>query len=329
MLTLRFIGCLAGLAFAGHAWAAIVPAASASMAAEAVRARLAQAAEAPGSVVQGAGAAASKPLPSDAGPLGGETDVAARPPADAICEAIASAAARNDLPLAFFTRLIWQESRFDPAALSPKGARGIAQFMPATATGRGLRNPFDPVEAIPKAAELLAELGREFGNLGLAAAAYNAGPRRVREWLAGRQALPRETQAYVRLVTGRPAEQWVAAASATSDMPPDIPCRPVGQQLATARPSSAKPAPASPGFVWGVQLIGGPSEALALAAWRQLQQRYPLILGGQEPVLIRTRLGPRGASWHRVRIGAITLASANALCGRLRGAGASCLVQRN
>src|ERR1700724_148698 len=123
--------------------------------------------------------------------------------ADRVCEALAAAAAANELPADFFTRLIWIESRFDPKAVSRAGAQGLAQFMPGTARSRGLEDPFDPVEAIGKSAELLRDLRREFGNLGFAAAAYNAGPGRVRDWLAGRRGLPGETRAYVRLVTGR------------------------------------------------------------------------------------------------------------------------------
>ena len=78
--------------------------------------------------------------------------------------------------------------------MSRAGAQGVAQFMPATARWRGLADPFDPVEAIAKSAKLLRDLRRDFGNLGLAAAAYNAGPARVRDWLAGRRGLPRETR---------------------------------------------------------------------------------------------------------------------------------------
>src|SRR5215467_10517593 len=104
---------------------------------------------------------------------------------DTICSALAAAAAQNDLPTDFFARLIWQESRFDPAAVSRAGAQGMAQFMPATANWRGLSNPFDPLEAIAQSAKLLRDLRREFGNLGLAAAAYNTGSGRVRDWLAG------------------------------------------------------------------------------------------------------------------------------------------------
>ena len=109
---------------------------------------------------------------------------------EAMCLMIESAAKANALPLEFFARVIWQESRFQTDAVGPvthsgQRAQGIAQFMPGTASERRLLNPFDPVQALPKSAEFLHELREQFGNLGLAAAAYNAGPRRVQEWLAG------------------------------------------------------------------------------------------------------------------------------------------------
>src|SRR6516165_7144535 len=146
---------------------------------------------------------------------------------DSICSALAAAAAQNDLPTDFFARLIWQESRFDPAAVSRAGAQGVAQFMPATANWRGLSNPFDPLEAIAHSAKLFRDLRREFGNLGLAAAAYNAGSGRVRDWLAGKRALPGETIAYVRIVTGYSAEQWAGRSPGIGEMQSEkpIPCR--------------------------------------------------------------------------------------------------------
>src|SRR5215467_15001309 len=101
--------------------------------------------------------------------------------ATSICLMAEAAASANGLPFEFFARLIWQESRFRPDAVGPvtrsgERARGIAQFMPRTASERGLLDPHDPVQALPKSAEFLRELINEFGNLGLAAAAYNAGP---------------------------------------------------------------------------------------------------------------------------------------------------------
>jgi hypothetical protein len=85
---------------------------------------------------------------------------------------------------------------------------GIAQFMPETAAETGLDNPFDPRKAIPASAHFLRELRLEFGNLGFVAAAYNAGARRVIEWLEHRNSLPRETRGYVVRVTGLSVDAW-------------------------------------------------------------------------------------------------------------------------
>src|SRR5215510_12812309 len=139
---------------------------------------------------------APAPPPSTATetPPSGATDTspaAAAPPAPArtgnvdvresLCLMIESAARAQNLPLEFFARVIWQESRFQADVVGPRTrsgdrAQGIAQFMPRTAAERGLLDPFDPVQALPKSAEFLRELADQFGNLGLAAAAYNAGP---------------------------------------------------------------------------------------------------------------------------------------------------------
>ena len=123
------------------------------------------------------------------------------------------AARANDLPPGFFARVIWQESRFRPEEVGPmtrSGARalGIAQFMPATAAERHLLEPFNPVEALPESGRFLADLRAEFGNLGLAAAAYNAGPQRVRKFIMGSRGLPRETRNYVLAITGRSVDAW-------------------------------------------------------------------------------------------------------------------------
>ena len=133
------------------------------------------------------------------------------------CSIIETTARLNALPIDFFTRLLWQESRFQPDVIGPltqrgEHAEGIAQFMPGTAAERGLFHPFNPVEAVPKSAEFLAELRNEFGNIGLAAAAYNAGPQRLRDFLAGSRDLPSETRHYVVAITGSPVQDWVMQA---------------------------------------------------------------------------------------------------------------------
>src|SRR6476646_3805965 len=141
-----------------------------------------------------------------------------KPPSDAdlresVCLMIEASARAHNLPLEFFARVIWQESRFQPGVVGPRTrsgerAQGIAQFMPRNAAERGLLDPFDPVQALPKSAEFLRELADQFGNLGLAAAAYNAGPQRVRDWLSGRRTLPAETRNYVLAITGIPVDEW-------------------------------------------------------------------------------------------------------------------------
>ncbi|PWB63844.1 MAG: lytic transglycosylase domain-containing protein [Bradyrhizobiaceae bacterium] len=151
------------------------------------------------------------------------------PSAEEVCETLNAAADAHDLPTPFFIRLIWQESRFDRKAVSPVGAQGVAQFMPATASAMGLEDPFDPIAALPMSAQLLRTLRNQFGNLGLAAAAYNAGPKRVVDWLAKRGVLPKETRDYVHRITGRPAEDWRGKNEVIhleTAVPRRAPCRP-------------------------------------------------------------------------------------------------------
>jgi hypothetical protein len=153
---------------------------------------------------------------------------AAQPPTtDDVCRTLEQAAADNALPTEFFARVIWQESRFNARALSNKGARGIAQFMPQTAHWHGLRNPFNPIEALRHSAGYLRELREQFGNLGLAAAAYNAGPGRVTAWLMKHRLLPGETRDYVAMVTGWTADEWASPwppHTADTTIPQGIPC---------------------------------------------------------------------------------------------------------
>jgi hypothetical protein len=248
---------------------------------------------------------------------------------ETICQALAVAAAQNELPTDFFVRLIWQESRFNPAAVSRAGAQGVAQFMPATANWRGLANPFDALEAIAESAKLLRDLRLEFGNLGLAAAAYNAGSGRVRDWLVGRRALPGETIAYVRIVTGYAPEHWTGTSASIGELQSakPVPCREIAGiagLIASTPPPASKPTP-----VWGAELVGGPTDETALAAYRRLEQKYASILGGRYPFIVHHGLGRGSMGWAHVRVGADDRPNAAKLCAELRGAGVSyCEVQR-
>jgi hypothetical protein len=104
--------------------------------------------------------------------------------------------------------------------------------MPQTASEIGLSDPYDPSEALPASARLLAKLHREFGNLGLAAAAYNAGSGRIRDWLSKRQSLPRENKNYVRIITGYSAEDWTEEQSVLAlptSLAEENPCREINE----------------------------------------------------------------------------------------------------
>ncbi len=111
-----------------------------------------------------------------------------------------AAAARHDVSAALLAAQLMAESNFNPAAVSPAGAQGIAQFMPGTAAAYGLGDPFDPVASIEAQATLMGELIAQFGDPRLALAAYNAGPAPV-EACSCVPAIP-ETQAYVARIMG-------------------------------------------------------------------------------------------------------------------------------
>ncbi|WP_291574154.1 lytic transglycosylase domain-containing protein [Bradyrhizobium sp.] len=260
---------------------------------------------------------------------------------EAMCLMIESAARAQDLPLEFFARVIWQESRFQSDAVGPvtrngQRAQGIAQFMPGTASERRLLDPFDPVQALPKSAEFLAELRGQFGNLGLAAAAYNAGPRRVQEWLAGTGPMPQQTRNYVLAITGTPVDDWATAGKGgkPAEHRPASSCRELMALLTHApnpfitqleqhvRLGAAK--------LWGVQLAAGWNREQALAMYARAMRRLSAVIGDQDPSLLSSMPRNRGtAPFYQVRIGADTRPAADDLCNRIRRAGGACFVLRN
>jgi hypothetical protein len=91
-------------------------------------------------------------------------------------EPILRSASRWNVSAGMLAAQLMAESGFNPKAISPAGAQGIAQFMPATARSYGLRDPFDPVAAIDAQAHMMSDLLRRFRSIPLALAAYNAGP---------------------------------------------------------------------------------------------------------------------------------------------------------
>jgi hypothetical protein len=254
------------------------------------------------------------------------------------CDLIERDAAANGLPVDYFTRLIWRESSFRPWVVSPVGAQGIAQFMPGTAAERGLLDPFDPLQAIPASAQLLKGLAERFGSLGLAAAAYNAGPRvsptgsPAPEACRGRRAttLPRS-----------PAGRWKNGAIPAPDESagehpdepetggPDLP-RGAGRARCAAADDAALQAAAPP---------SGSPGACRLPATSRNRGRWPPTATCKsaiprarrpEPLILRKRnlsLGTRPMV--NVRVPAPTREAANDLCRQLRDEGAACIVLKN
>lgn len=247
-----------------------------------------------------------------------------------ICAIIEREADRHGLPRDFFARLIFKESRFDPGAVSPAGAEGIAQFMPGTAAMRGLDDSFDIDKALPASAKYLAEMKTGFGNLGLAAAAYNSGEARVGRWLASGGFLPLETENYVLDIMGEPADVFTDASYAGTVQPlhPTLKfgdaCRklPVTMSEVVAMSTvQVKP--------WGVQVAGNVRRAIAIRQWQRVKARFPSLFAGHEPAVSRVRSAsvPRGV--YAVRIGAESRKEADRICGKLRQAGGACVVLKN
>ena len=255
---------------------------------------------------------------------GAETDNAVA----TLCGIVEASAKAEGLPPDFFTKLIWRESSFRPNAVSPAGAQGVAQFMPGTASERGLIDPFDPASAIPASARFLNELKLRFGNLGLAAAAYNAGATALARWLAGKGSLPFETEDYVLAVTGHNADEW------RSDKPPAEPapdkspsCLSLVATLRVTAPSSVVSGWFAP---WGVQIAASFSKGSALRAFARARHQYASVIGDMNPFVLGSVLRSRGwRPFYRVRLPAQTGGEARRLCARIQAVGGACAVLRS
>jgi Transglycosylase SLT domain len=245
--------------------------------------------------------------------------------------ALEQSAAENALPVEFFARVIWQESRFDAQAVSPKGAQGIAQFMPRTASWHGLVDPFDPIEALRHSAAYLHELLGRFGNLGLAAAAYNAGPERVSAWLTSHRALPAETRNYVALVTGWTAEEWASSSppeKAETTIPQGVPCIQLANLILAPKRERQGTAIYLPR--WGIPLAAHLSESNAWAIYRDRLKRFGSLIGDREAIVLHKEIPGMGRAKRYI----ITIADddrrpLDKLCQKLLAADVTCDVVRN
>ncbi|RUM18743.1 lytic transglycosylase domain-containing protein [Rhizobium phaseoli] len=249
-----------------------------------------------------------------------------------LCAAIEHFAAANQLPPDYFARLIWRESTFRPDAVSFKGAQGIAQFMPGTAKLRGLEDSYQVLEALRKSAQYLDELRNRFGNLGLAAAAYNAGENGLAAYLTSGR-LPYETRGYVMAITAHTVEEW-------KDNPPENAAAPLDKDkpfldgcvaLAERRRLKETPWRQEGNWApWGVQLAANADVAVARRLFLDAVQDLPSPLDAEQPLILRQRDRSFGFRPRYVaRIARQTRMEANDVCNQIRRHGGTCLVFKN
>jgi hypothetical protein len=238
-------------------------------------------------------------------------DQLARPPtgktkAD-ICDTLAAAALVHDLPVGFFVRLIQQESGFDPGAVSSEEW--------------GLDDPFDPHQALPASARFLRSLYRQFGNWGLAAAAYNGGMGRIQKWIDKRGKLPEETRKYVLTITGHDAEKWASGSLRNVDF--TVPSRAPCKDLITTAGADTVPLPRPRGTQMTMQTSAAPTakrETKYLVASRTVKIVIPVVttkIAAPAPIMTEARKASPAAASVKVAAAAKTknpvkLASAEA-----------------
>jgi hypothetical protein len=246
-----------------------------------------------------------------------------------ICDLIASAARENDLPPSFLARLIWKESRFDPGFVARTGERGIAQFKTGLAFKRGLRDSFDAEQAIPALAGYLAELRGRFGNIGLAAAAWDTGEEKVAKWLEKGGFLPIRTEDYLLAILGelpivyRRPDTEVSVKPLQEGRPFGESCRAIPELGDTILLNDAdRPA-------WGAQIAGHFNRATALKQWELLKDRHPALLAGLRPAVFSARSHLGRTRVYVVQIAAENQAEAKAFCDRMHADGGACVVTRN
>jgi hypothetical protein len=273
---------------------------------------------------------APRPRPAPACTADGAFCIAAASYDADVCRTLEAAAVASAIDPHFFARLIWRESLFDAGAVSPAGAEGIAQFMPGTAKLRGLTDAFNPALALAASAAYLAELTRAYGNIGLAAVAYNGGEARADRFVGDDGGLPLETRAYVHAITGLSAEAW-------RDAPPDkVDLTLTGEggfqgaclRLASTRTMREFPggAPLSP---WGVVLASNRAREGVERQAKRLQNRYGSLLADETFSFSRNRRPGMPQSMHVAQVGRESRGEADALCARLRSVGADCMVLKN
>lgn len=249
-----------------------------------------------------------------------------------ICKLIERNAAERGLDPNFLARLLWKESRFEPGAISPAGAQGIAQFMPGTADLYDLHDPFNPALAISTAAWYLRHLADSFGNIGLAAIAYNGGEARAARFIAKQSTLPYETLDYVESITGHNAWRWRDNPPAREELHLELngetEFRPACVKLAgnrNLREFTTQPRV----YPWGVIVASHPERSGAAQQVARLNRTLRPILGGKRVGYVRKKLSGLPRAVYTAQIGYDSKSAANSFCLKLKRLGGRCIVLKN
>jgi hypothetical protein len=185
--------------------------------------------------------------------------------------------------------------------------------------------------AHPPTADDLCELRDRFGNLGLAAAAYNAGPGRVSAWLASHRPLPGETRNYVAMVTGWTADEWASASppqKPETTIPRGVPCTRLANLILAPKQEAQRIATYVPR--WGVQLAAHLSESKAWALYRERLKRFASLIGDRDPIVLHKQIPGMGrAKRYIITIASDDRAPLDKLCEKLIALDVACDVLRN
>ncbi len=245
-----------------------------------------------------------------------------------VCALIANRSKWRGINPHFIVRLIDVESRFSPNAVSPAGAEGIAQFIPGTAQRRGLKDPYDPAAALTASIDFLAHLKAQFGNLGLAAIAYNAGEGAAARFMNG-AGVPFETENYVYSITGRVVDAW-RKPDARYDIPRIHPTKPFAETCPehVKRPGRVKlTSKAAPSQPWGVLISEHFSRNQAINIFKRTSKGFPADLRSRSPMVVTVRnLSMGSRPRYSARIGAANQIEAGRICASLRTRAIFCLV---
>jgi len=204
--------------------------------------------------------------------------------------------------------------------------------MPSTARLRGLGNAFRPADALAYSAEYVRFLTDKFGNLGLAAAAYNSGEGRVTRWLSNGGFLPAETRNYVRTVTGASVEAWrdnlvvevdYALNSAT-------PFQEACVAMAEASPTPILTAVQGNWKPWGVLIAQHFSASVATTQFNRASERFASLFEGEQLLMLTVQNPSFGRTpRHSAMLGRDNRDQAEDFCDALRKVGGGCIVVRN